>query len=458
MILDIGISGYWENSIPLSYFGKNITQSNGDLKYDLDLLQFNIDTPSSIFLKYDETSLEYENSLSTKVYVTLQNMIDVGQAVYTQFTNTEDVGASRVLDLGEITSPKNTKYRINDGTIIYPPKDVSGFTNYYITLHIEMSSKGIYTEDIKIKNMGIASIAFDESEFYSINTPAVGKFYPIIKNEDQYVYKRKIPVVIDTDSSPYLYLSGDSGIGVLPDVDGNLLKGLSIPINETLKSDQEVVGMQMFLMYNESNSFTERKKIGRVYSPDNSFDIILVPEEDGKRAFFKVFNTETGRQLNKSKFFLNGIPVSEVVIQPLIWNYISISFEIETGESEQSQTEHYPIYLDGVIGQIEIYSGVKVDNVASFIELNSVNINLVSYDAWSDVDQYNWSRWSSSATWTEALNEDPLGVTILSLNGGDIFNTYAGLSSGIANDNSVMNVTFDSVVILNDIDWNNYLV
>ena len=148
-------------------------------------------------------------------------MLEVGQVVYTQFTNEENIGMNRILDLGEITSSENTKYKINDGTIIYPPKDISGFTNYYITVHIEVSSKGVNTENVKIKNMGFVSLSFDEGQFYSINTPSEGKFYPIVKNEDQYVYKRKIPIVIDTESSPYLYLSGNSGIEILPEIDEN---------------------------------------------------------------------------------------------------------------------------------------------------------------------------------------------------------------------------------------------
>jgi len=452
MTLDIGASGYWENSIPLSYFGKYITQANGDLKYDLDMIQFNIDTPSSIFSKYNAESSAYQESLSAKVYVTLQNILEIGKTVYTQFTNTDLIGMNRVLDLGEaITSSEDTKYKINDGTVIYPPKDISGFTNYYITLHIEISSRGVSAENIKIKNMGLSSLSFDEGEFYSINTPAAGKFYPVVKNEDQYVYKRKVPVVIDTESSPYLYLSGDSGIEVLPEVDENLVKGISIPINETLKSDQSVVGIQMFLMYNESDTFSERKKIGKVFTSNTSFDIVLIPEEDGKRAFFNIFKTDTGEELKNTKFFLNGKLVSRVVIEPLLWNYIAISFEIEPNETE------YPIYLDGIIGEIEIYSGVKVDNVASFVKLDPVKQQLVSYDSWNNIDDYSWGTWAS-ASWAIALDENPVGVTILSLNGETVFNTYAGLSSGIGNDNSIIDVTFDSVVILNDADWDTYLV
>ena len=467
MILDIGVSGYWENSIPLSYFGKNIVQANGDLKYDLDVIQFNIDTPSSIFSKYNDQSSQYQESLSTKVYVTLQNVFEIGQTSYTQFTNTDLIGMDRILDLGEITSPQNTKYKINDGTVIYPPKDISGFTNYYMTLHIEISSKGIFTENVRVKNMGFAALSFDEGQFYSINTPAAGKFFPIVKNQDQYVYKRNIPLVIDTESSPYLYLSGDSGIEVLPDIDENLIKGVAIPVNQSLKSGQEIIGLQMFLMYNESNSFTERKNIGRISSPAESFDIVLIPEEGGKRAFFNIFNTKDGTEFANARSFLNGKLVNDIVIEPLVWNHIAISLQ------ENS------ILLDSTLGQIEIYSGVKVDNVASFVELNPIKQDLIKYDNWDLLNDKKWENlgiytvdelgeimldeldremWSASTVWAQVLNAQPIEVTVLSLDGKSIFDTYAGLSSGIVSDDSVVDVSVDSVVILNDIDWDIYLV
>jgi hypothetical protein len=450
MVLDIGVSGYWENSIPLSYFGRYITQNNGDLKYDLDMLQFNIDTPSSTFSKHSELSSLYQESLSTKVFVTLQDVSKIGKTTYTQFTNTEIIGIDKILDLGKITSPNNTKYKINDKTVMYVPKNIAGFSNYYVTIHIEISSKGIKTENVNVKNMGIAGLSFDEGQFYSINTPTAGKFYPIVKNENQYVYKRNVPVVIDTESSPYLYLAGDSGIQVLPEVDENLIKGLSIPVNQTLKVNQEMVGIQMFLMYDEASSFTERKKIGKIFSSNNSYDIILIPEEDGKRAFFSIVDSITGDQFLDAKSFLNGKLVNDIVIEPLTWNYIAIALQ------ENS------IPLNGILAQIEIYSGVKIDNVASFMELNPIKQNLIVFDEWDLVDNRTWEYWSGSGStsfnWQQILNEESLEVTVLSLDGKEIFNTYAGLSSGVGDDNSVISVSFDSVVILNDISWDTYLV
>ena len=302
------------------------------------------------------------------------------------------------------------------------------------------------TENVKVKNMGFASLSFNEGQFYSINTPAAGKFYPIVKNEDQYVYKRNTPVIIDTESSPYLYLTGDSGIEILPDIDENLVKGVAIPINQTLKNDQEVVGLQMFLMYNRSELFIERRKIGKIFSSNDSYDIVLDPEDDGKRAFFRIFDSKNGTEFTNARFFLNGKLVSNVVIEPLSWNYIAISLQ------ENS------IPLNGIIGEIEIYSGVKVDNVASFMELNPIKQDLIVYDEWNIVDDQLWNYWSASATWTQALDPQPLEVTVLSLNGEEIFNTYAGLASGIVNDNSVVNVTQDSIIIINDITWDEYLV
>ena len=249
----------------------------------------------------------------------------------------------------------------------------------------------------------------------------------------------------------------------MPDVDENLLKGVAIPINSSLKTNQEVVGLQMFLMYNESNIFTERRKIGKIFNSSDSYDIVLNPEDDGKRAFLNIFNSRTGAELSNTRFFLNGNLVNKIVIQPLAWNYIAISFEKEPAE------EHYPIYLDSSIGEIEIYSGVKVDNVASFIELNAIKQNLSVYDDWSEISDNldnnnnsvineNWQYWSASSSWATVLDEQSQEVSLLSLDAKEIFNTYSGLSSGVVNDNSIVNVSHDSVVVINDVTWDVFLI
>ena len=175
-----------------------------------------------------------------------------------------------------------------------------------------------------------------------------------------------------------------------------------------------------------------------------------------------MFNSITGTEFTDTKLFLNGKLVNKIVIEPLSWNHITISFE------KEARSDHYPIYLNSVMGQIEIYSGVKVDNIASFTELNPIKQDLIIYDPWSYVSDNldeegnavdeTWQYWSTSTSWAEILAEQSFEVTLLSLDGKEIFDTYVGLSSGIVNDNRVIDVTHDSIVIINDITWDEYLV
>lgn len=443
VFFDIGCSGYWEDSIPLAYFGKYITDSLGNIKYDLDILQFNIDIPTSSFAKTNTSSQSYQDSILTKIYVGLERKNTDNIKTYLDYSNTEVISLDRILDFNSVEDFESTKFEVCDGTIIYAPKDGIGFENYFLNTYIILTSRGINTEKSRIKNMSLASLTFDESTFYPISTPAQGKFYPITKIEDQYLYKKQIPVVIDNESSPYLYLTGDSGISILPQKEGRLVKGISIPVNEALKEDAEIVGIQMYAMFNESETFTERRLLGKFFSQERSYDIILIPESGGKRAFIKIYDSQTRGEVSDIRYFLNGLSVRELIISPLTWNHIVISLQ-------DSKIE-----LSGIIGELELYQGFKYDSVATFSDINSIKTNLLNFDQWNDADDFTWGVWAS-ASWTEVLDPVEIQLTLLSVNGTDIFNTYAGLSTAHGDDDSILNVNFDSVQVLNDADWNTF--
>ena len=99
------------------------------------------------------------------------------------------------------------------------------------------------------------------------------------------------------------------------------------------------------------------------------------------------------------------------------------------------------------------------------MELSPIKQQLLDYDEWAKLDDVyspsvipaKWDYWATF-TWSEILNVQQQNITLLSLDGKSIFDTYAGLSSGIGDDNSTINVTEDSVVIINDVAWDTYLV
>jgi len=101
--------------------------------------------------------------------------------------------------------------------------------------------------------------------------------------------------------------------------------------------------------------------------------------------------------------------------------------------------------------------------------LNAIKQNLSVYDDWSEISDNldnnnnsvineNWQYWSASSSWATVLDEQSQEVSLLSLDAKEIFNTYSGLSSGVVNDNSIVNVSHDSVVVINDVTWDVFLI
>lgn len=456
--LDIALSGYWEDSIPLSFFSRRMVDENNEQYYDLDLIQFNVDIPSTLYTANTLDALAYGENTSASCYITLHTATNVGKTPFTNYINTEIVESERIVNLNDVLSTmSNTKYKIFDGTVIFPPRGAYDFNDYFITVHILLKSRGINTENINIKRMSLASSAFDNDSFYAINTPTTAKVYPVAKVEDQYVYERNIPTLVNNESAPYLYLTKDSGFTNIPDSDGRLVKGVSVPLNPELKGDFTFTGIQMFMLYNGDDEFTERKIIGKIITPAYSYDITLIPESNSKRAFIKLFDSNTRYEKTGFKYYLDGKLVTNLVIKPEYWYHIGVSFEQEN------------IDLGGMLGELEIYQGFCVNNIGTFKQMNTISSQFLSANEWlnvySAVDAdglitglpYDWSLWSTGSTlWLEVLNEQLLGQEQKSFDISSIFDSYAGVSSAIVVDDTTLNVNFDSYRVLNGVSWTNF--
>lgn len=454
--LDVAATGYWESSVPLTYFGKYVNLSNGNRAYDLDLIQFNIDIPYTLYSRDSEDSSLYNENMSVESYITLQTKEDVGMIPYTDYVNTASISNSRVIDLDSYVNLDTTKFRVSDSSVIFPPKTDTDFNDYYITTHIMMSSNGVNSENITIKKMSLSSLAFDESSLYRIGSPTGKTISPISKIGESYSYKAKNPVVIDNETSPYLYISGNSGISVIPWDESETDNGVSFTINESLKADFKMVGLQMYLMFNERDHFIEEKVVGKFYNIFKEYLIYLTPELDQKRAKIRLVDPITDTDVPGVKFFLNGKEVSSPMVKPFKWNSIVISLQ-DNGLNYYRTVSGVD---EGVSGALEIYPGCRVNNVAVFSDINEIKLSLTLTDDWSDVlDLYDgsWGLISSSASsWNDLLNQELIPVTVLSIDGENIYDTYLGLSYVVGDDNSILNVNFDSVNILNDADWTTF--
>jgi hypothetical protein len=357
LVMDIGVSGYWEDSIPLSRLG-SFVQSGGRRKvYDLDLIQFNIDAPSKIF-----TRDNFDESQSVNCYVSLQSFQDAGRVSYLSLNNIKDLDEQRYINFENInTNIDTTKFRVVDGTIIFPPKRIINFDSAYITIHIEAKSLGTQTSSVSLQKLALSSLAFDETSLYPIKTTTGSEVFPFSRIGQVYTPKLKNPFLIGKGSVPYLYLTGDSGITALPYPDfdevavNTAARGLSFPINPNQNLNYNFDGATFWFAYNKRNEILEKEKIFSIFVFEKRYNFYVEPEPSNKRAKITVYEANTvGVETTTSNFdiFENGIK-KEVYVRPLSWSLIGL-------------VPKNSIVVDGVVGQFEIYPGALVNNVTFY--------------------------------------------------------------------------------------------
>ena len=496
LVLDIGANGYWEDSIPLSYFGKFVQNKAGSQYYDLDLIQFNIDSPSSLTIQQElyyvldgglsttldfslyfdsgtpETldddfvltfdggtpeTLEFVEYLTAeeldiaygsfsrpdhtvKMYMTIQDKDDVGTIPYTNYTNVQRIGSDRVLDFDNVSEFTTTKYEIVDRTIVFPPKEQVNFEDYYITIHMELQSRGINKNPIKIRKMSLSSLAYDETDFYSINSPNGYKLYPFSRSENTYIFKQKNPFTIYKDTTSYMHMSSDSGINVLPYSSPAEYRGLTVPINQQLSTEYLLGGVQFWGFYNKDKTINENIQLGKIYTRNDAYDIWLIPEDNNRRGKIVLYDGDTTNESSGVVFYQNGQIVDNPYITPLSWNSIIITFD----ES---------LILDNIVGQFEIYEGIMVNNIAFYKKSSDILGSTVVDKTWQEVRAESvWDTWFSEDYEWQILDDKVVTQTFI-VDGKSIYDSTFGLSSAVSDDNNRILFNSDGAKIVTGTIW-----
>lgn len=452
--IEIGCSGYWEGYVPLSILGKMVMSQGGQQYLDLDLIQFNIDFPGPLAVNESPTAEQGEARL--KSYVTLQDYRLVGSVPYTSYTQTASVPYNRVIDFDNTSDVLQTKYEVIDGSVIFPPKEGVDYKNYHLGIHIEMSTRSISRKSIKLQRMSVASLAFDETRFYSVGTKTGREVFPFARDEVTYAFKTKNPFLIYKDSTTYMYNTADSGFIVLDYEPSNQLgftRGLTIPINQTKSASVNFASLEFWSFYKEGYDITETKKIARIDAGEVKIDFNLVPNPDNKSAVLKLINAITGTEIEPRNlvFYQNGNKVPQVLIKPMEWNEITITFgnvdpRLVIGESQQAG-----IFLNNISGQFEMYQDVLFNNII-FFEKSSEVLAAVSVPfLWITISEQTWGQYSAGGSWLDVAQQFVKAPVIE--RGKDVFNAYFGLSKIVLSDSSQLEIDYERVQGFFNIDW-----
>jgi hypothetical protein len=427
LILDIAADSYWEDYLPLSYFAKFVTDVNGDTLYDLDMLQLNINYPA-VTKTFELDGVEYYDTSESliKTYISFQ---------YLQTSNTpfKSLTRTKLLTADGIVSPDsnifNTKYEVVDNTLIYLPPGIN-FNELELVMHVELQSKGIITQPIKIKKLQVASQAFNEVSPNPIGTRFGAKIFPYKRYGLYFSYKEKNPVSIYKGSTPYLYLTKNSGIQLRGGQEPGVTRGLSIPINETLATTYRIIAAQVAVLQNEGLFPEQAVEIFEIQGRTALIKFYMVSSQpDRRRARIYAVNATTGALEDGIVFYVNGNAAKNPTIAVNEWAMLGISF---------SQTIDFRNYQ----GAFRINGPLLVNNISYYQSTSLQEVQVTVSRPWLRVKSTTedpldrpWDYWLSSFSWNGVLVIS--SASFLGLDASNIYKAYTGTNKIIIDDTKV---------------------
>jgi hypothetical protein len=442
--LDIGVAGYWQDYLPLSYFAQFVKNNSGEEFYEIDFLQFNLGYPTTTTLQQESgTTSSYYNTdgAQIKSYVTFQYVAD-GANVPTSFANEEKPDEYKVLDLNNYEDWETTRFEILNNTLIYPIKTVD-FNRLAIVYSLEFNSRGILTKPILLNKLQLASQAFNDNSFNPVGTRFGVDLFPYKKNGIYFDYKSKNPFSIYKESTPYLYLTKTSGIEVRGEINILENRGLNLPINKELATSYKISAMQLWLRYDQdafpataTEIFEINHKSGtlKFYLQANSTDL------DRGRIF--VLN-QNGVPYNGVGFYLNGSLVREPVLSLKEWSSIGVAFLTS-------------LVYNSYIGSINLTGPVLFNNIAYYQANSLQEVQNRALRPWFQVltdgiTTNDWQFWFNNFTWDGML---VIGSSeFYGINPSDIYKTYIGTNKIIVDDGEGLVYQPEKLNVYADTEW-----
>jgi hypothetical protein len=483
--LDIGVSSYWEEYYPLTYFSGYIKDSFGNEFYDLDFLQYNISYPTTTVVvedtvtgswtyeelsedyasptirpyealdnefisgygDYDDlknksvtiTSHDFSNS-SVRSYMTFQKISDGANKPLSEYSTYQSIPSGGVLDVNKFSNKFSTKFEIKDQSIIYPPKTL-GIDNTALVVHLEIDIYGIKTNPLNIRKMSLASKSLNSGDFNQIGTRFGNKIYPYSKTGIYYDQTRQNPYSIYRDSSPYLYLTKYSGVESLGSREYQIERGISMPINSQQTSGDKISAMQLWVKYTE-DFFPQSPTV--LFSLDSSnIDIAfnIVTDQSASRGRLYSTNLNTGQDYIDLTFYQDGIEVINPYLEKDRWTSIGISFGS-------------PISFSNYTGAINLFQSAIFNDIAYYKATSLQEAQSVIYRRWDNIngtpiDPLDWQYWIS--------NIDPYGKwdnvlklaerNIYGVNPETLYKSYTGTNRQIVDDSEFLLISESGITV-----------
>lgn len=491
--LDISISSAWEEYFPLSSFAGYPQNIIGNRYYDVDMMQINFSFPpvveeqqettsdtrwtyAELFNDYNSPVQKSYGILATpsisgyeiyedlnfrrilefflntdkndvKTFITFQHLYDGANRPLSDFPHTKRAPLNNYIDadaentVSEEYKAYLTKFEFVDKTIIFPPKKID-FEKIAMVVHFVVNQTGILSNPLRIRELEVSSRALNQYDFNPIGTEFGVPIYPYVRSGIYFDNKRKNPLLISKKPYPYLYLTEDSGITLLHELDLNNEYAAAMPININKSEVFDVSAFQLWFKYNQSSfpPISLPRPIFEIQYSDRTVEFIIKQDASGNRGVIGARDKLSKLLINGITYYQNGVKVKEPIVELNQWNSLgiqfneSISFAFDTG---------YLVMLNG-----STFNNVSFFSSPGMLETTKIGVRnwLQVYQDFSTNDIFNWTAWyiegaGSTQTRTNLIPNPSIETSI---------NGWSATGSGISltADNSYSNFGSSSLKVV----------
>ena len=465
--LDVASTGYWQETLPVSYFTKEVENQVGELRQHLDFIQATIGktraslpqsstAPITYFQllsrywakTYADLASDYAtygalgsvtvpiydpNDLDLQTWATLHKITDA-PLDYTKKTAVDYDGSSTVY-----LDDNNKRHFVQDGFSLIVPYAYDQ-EDYAITVYHLLTSRGQRSSPVKLKSFELASWSSSATQWNHIGTQEGNDAYPYTHNGSYYVTDFPSVFEITKRSFNYLYKSNRSGF-----------KPKSIPIagydsgvafgwkrSGTDVDTRSVGGVSFWLMLDAQTLASTTKIMTVTVGADRLFYIEAIPV-DGNSKFALQVKTDSGAYTN-SQWYLNGNIVGSPYINAGEWNALQLSLILPVDAENQQVYVRASGNNDFVFDHVTIHGKMRA-KVSGASE----------YRRWSDliVGGLTWGDWDNE-TWYTLFN---IGIKpSVDMLFDEMVTELTGTNT-VGQFSSTLSPQFGEIYVLRNLEW-----
>jgi hypothetical protein len=439
--IDVEVNSQWEDYVPLSTLGKFVNTTSGIQEYDLDFMQINFSYPEMQI--FNGTNYNTDNAM-VKTYVAFKYLDEGVTASSTSYT-------IEALSEGMVVQPTSTweskKFEVVNGSVVYPPTvfdENRTFQDASIIVFVEFFVRGINRYPIRLKSLEISSKALDDNttgdntSLNAIGTKLGTSVYPYKTVAGSLNYKESNPHTIYKGTSPYLYLTSNSGLRLSGAYDSGVDRGFLLKINDRSAPTFNISSMQVALL-NNLETFTAASDILFEIKDKNGTIIFYIDSINSGNTRARIYAEQNGSAYTKIKYYWNGQLVNEPVLNVREWGMLGIVFTelLDFSSSPGTIKVKSPILFD-------LLSYYQLDASAQRLQLVQRTWFEVNYPSPSDITLYpliegfnTFLEWdwegSSNITWNTLAYKTVESNTFIDPN--SIYKTYIGTNKIVVDSN-----------------------